>query len=218
MDQNGSKWTKMDQNEQKWTKMDQIGSNWNKNGTKSSTKNLRNPQKSQKWHPRKSKKGPYKALKTDIWFTTRLDQFTDLPLDFIYEVGPSTLEIEAKAMPSSSSCYRLQHGWVPSLSDWTFSLVFTSIGSSSIHHAYFGITNIRWKFNPILRLKRRSLVEKWNKWALFTIPCAKNPLFWISSELYGWRKIIFTRSCNLSGVENNRDFSDTDPVYYFTSL
>ena len=75
--------------------------------------------------------------------------------------------------------------------------------------------------------KRRSIVEKRNMWPLFTIPCPKNQLSGIlvfatrraRILLQSYRrKIIFAKSRNLSGVVNNCDFWDTDPVCYFTSL
>ena len=75
-----------------------------------------------------------------------------------------------------------------------------------------------WEFKVFSICKRRSIEEKWNKVVLFNISCFKNEMFWLSSELHSWRKIIFVRSRNLSGVVNNSDFWDMGPVYYFTSL
>ena len=54
--------------------------------------------------------------------------------------------------------------------------------------------------------------------ALFSISCPKNHLFRFLSELHSYQKIIFARSRSISGIVNNSDFKDTDPIYYFTSL
>ena len=73
--------------------------------------------------------------------------------------------------------------------------------------------HVLWLVLTSNSFKRRSIVEKWTKEALFTFSWPKYLLFWFLLEPYCLQKIILARSRNPSEVVNTSNFWDTGHVY-----
>ena len=88
---------------------------------------------------------------------------------------------------------------------------FHKVFSASILRSFMMFLEAIFLTSADTTTKRLSIVEKWNKGTLFTVPCPKNQLFLFSWELYYWGKIILAIWRNLSGNVNKSAFWDMDP-------